>query len=59
MKIADYDYIGSAIGNAYYSGLTFEQLWSCVLLSTTREELDESVSATIKLHEITEKENNK
>jgi len=54
-KITDYNYIGSAIGNAYYSGLTFDQLWNCVSLSTTREELDEAVSATILLNEIVKK----
>lgn len=56
IEITDYNYIGSAIGNAYYSGLTFEQLWSCVVISSTREELDEAVSATIKLNEIVTKE---
>jgi len=53
--ISDYNYIGSAIGNAYYSGLTFEQLWDCVAISSTREELDETVSAIILLNEIVKK----
>ena len=52
MEINDYNYIGSAVGNAYFSGLTFDQLWSCVSLSYTREELDAAVTAQIKLNEI-------
>lgn len=56
-SITDYNYIGSSIGNAYFSGLSFEQLWNCVALSNTREELDAAVSATIKLTEIQKGEN--
>ena len=52
-KITDYNYIGSSVGNAYYSGLSFDQLWSCVSLSYTREELDAAVAAQIRLNEIT------
>jgi hypothetical protein len=52
-KISDYDYIGSSIGNAFFSGVSFEQLWDCVLLSQTREELDAAVTATIRLNELT------
>lgn len=51
-KITDYDYIGSAVGNAYFSGLTFDALWSCVSISYTPEELDAAVSAQIRLNEI-------
>ena len=51
-EITDYNYIGSSIGNAYFSGLSFQELWSCVVLSSTREELDASVDATIKLKEL-------
>jgi hypothetical protein len=50
--ITDYNYIGSTIGNAFYSGLSFEELWSCVILSSTREELDATIDITIKLKEI-------
>ena len=52
MKIQDYDYIGSSVGNAYFSGLSFEELWSCISLSNTREELDVAIEITIKLKEI-------
>jgi hypothetical protein len=50
--IEDYAYICSSIGNAYFSGLTFSELWDCVLLSTGREELDAAIEITIKLKEI-------
>lgn len=52
-EIEDFNYFGSTVGNAYFSGLTLEQLWSCVSLSETREQLDEAVSATIRLNKIT------
>ena len=52
MKITDYNYIGSAIGNAYFSGLTFSELWDCIYISSSREQLDAAVSATIKLKEL-------
>jgi len=51
-EITDYNYIGSAIGNAYFSRLSFEELWNCVLLAQTREELDVAISATIKLNKL-------
>ena len=50
--ITDYNYISSSIGNAFFSGLTFEQLWECVAISETREQLDTAVSATIDLNNI-------
>ena len=50
--VTDYNYIGSSVGNAFFSGLSFTQLWECVALSNNREELDAAVSATIKLTEI-------
>lgn len=53
-KIHDFDYLSSSIGNAYFSGLTFDELWRCILLSETREELDAAVSAMIRLKEIGE-----
>jgi hypothetical protein len=50
--IDDFAYIGSSVGNAYFSGLTFSELWSCVKLSSNREELDAAIELTIKLKEI-------
>jgi len=52
IEITDYNYFGSTVGNACFSGLTIEELFSCVLLSSTREELDAAVSASIALREI-------
>ena len=51
-EITDYNYIGSSIGNAFFSGLSFEQLWSCVPLSENREQLDAAVSATITMNDL-------
>ena len=51
-EIDAYNYIGSAVGNALFSGVSFEQLWSCVAMAETPEQLDEAVSATIKLNEM-------
>jgi hypothetical protein len=52
IEITDYNYFGSTVGNACFSGLTIEELFSCVLLSSTREELDAAVSASIALKEL-------
>jgi hypothetical protein len=51
--ISDYNYIGSSVGNAFFSGLTFDQLWECVAISETREQLDAAVSVTIRLNNMT------
>lgn len=48
MEINEYNYVG----NTYTIGITSDQLWSCVSLSYTREELDAAVSAQIRLNEI-------
>ena len=48
MEINEYNYVG----NTYYSELTSDQLWSCVSLSYTREELDAAISAQKRLNEI-------
>ena len=50
--IDDYIYIGSSLGNAYFSGLSFEELWFCVAESKNREELDAAIDITIKLKEL-------
>ena len=52
MKPDGYDYIGSSIGNKFFSGISFEDLWQCVVASETKEELDAAVEITIKLKEI-------
>ena len=50
--ITDYNYIGSSIGNAYFSNVQFGQLWSCVAMAESREQLDSAITATIKLNDI-------
>ena len=51
-EIRDYDYIGSSIGYAYFSGVNFDELWNCVVMSESREQLDAAVDITIKLKEM-------
>ena len=57
-SISDYNYFASSVGNAYFSGISFDQLWDCVFQSSSREELDAAVSATIRLNEISKGEKN-
>lgn len=54
-EITDYNYIGSAIGNAYFSNVPFCILWECVRDNTTREGLDDSVSAAAAGQELLDK----
>ncbi len=51
-EISDYNYIASAIGNAIFSGLSMEQIWSCITMCQTREQLDAAISAAIRLKEL-------
>lgn len=51
-EITDFARIGSAVGNAFHSGISFEDLWLCFMLSETAEQLDAAVSATIRLKEL-------
>jgi hypothetical protein len=50
--ISDYDYITSALGNAFFSGMSFDELWTCVSHSGNREDLDVAIMTQIKLKEI-------
>jgi hypothetical protein len=52
IDISDFDYILSAVGNAYFSKLTFDDLWQCVKLSETREELDVAIETLIQIREL-------
>lgn len=56
--IDDYNHIGSSVGNAYFSGVSFSQLWDCMVISSNREELDASIDATIKMNKIVKGESN-
>jgi hypothetical protein len=48
----DWGYILSTVCNAYFSDLEFEELVDFVMLSSNKEELDAAVTATIRLWEI-------
>ena len=52
-EITDKNYILSALGNAYHSGLSFEQLWDCVrdAQDKTPKQIDADISAAIQAHE--------
>jgi len=51
IEISDFDYIASTMGNAFFSGISYTELWDCVRLSTNREEFDAAVSITIETKE--------
>jgi len=51
-EISDYNYIASSIGNGIFSGLNLEQIWSCIVMCKTREQLDAAISAAVRLKEI-------
>lgn len=53
--LTDFNVITSTLGNAFFSGLPFDKLWDCVIISENRDELDAAVSATIRLEELTTK----
>ncbi len=48
----------SAVGNAFFSGVSFEQLWDCICVADNREALDAAVTATINLNEMVDKSRN-
>lgn len=52
MKISDYTYLGSTVGNAYFSGLTLEDVFKALLISENKEQLDAAISASIQLKQI-------
>lgn len=50
-RISEYAYIGSAAGNAFYSGIAFEVFFECMCLANCGQKLDENVSAAIYARE--------
>ena len=42
----------SSIGNAYFSGISLEQLWSAVSISQNQMELDAAIDAIIRINDI-------
>jgi hypothetical protein len=55
-EITDYNRILSGVGNAYFSGLSFGELWDAVVLTDNSEDLDVAIDAAIKLKELIEKD---
>lgn len=51
-SIEDFDYISSSLGNAFFSGIKFSELWDCVSNSENKEELDAAIESTIRIKEI-------
>lgn len=51
-KITDFARIGSSIGNAFHSGISFEDLWLSLQLCETAEQFDAAVSASIRIKEL-------
>ncbi len=49
-KVDPFKLMGSALGNAYFSGVSFDQLWQCIAISRTPEELDAAIDATINMN---------
>lgn len=52
IRLTDYDYVRSALGNAIYSGLSITDLWPIICVADTAEEFDQAVDAAIRLKEI-------
>jgi hypothetical protein len=51
--IPDWEFIMQSIANAYFSGLSFKELWNSVNITENREDFDVAVETAIKLNEIT------
>lgn len=52
-QIDPFMYAGSTLGNALFSGLTLEEVFSCAKQASSFEEFDAAVSATIRLKDLT------
>lgn len=52
LSVTPWHLVGSTLGNAFYSGLTLEQVWSCYSESLTLEQFDTAVNAQAELHDI-------
>jgi len=53
--IDPFKWSGSTIGNAYFSGVTIEQLWLAISVAENQPELDAAIDITIELNRLTEK----
>lgn len=59
MKITNYNYIASAIGNAKFSDVSFDVVWNAIAICNNSEQLDAVLAASIKLTEIVNETNNR
>ena len=57
--VTDWDYIFSTIGNAYFSGVTFDQLWDTVTITDNREDFDCAITALNDLNDLVAKDKTK
>lgn len=51
-SITDYEYFSSAIGDALHSGLTKEEITSCMELAYNASSLNAAIAAQVKLKDI-------
>lgn len=52
IPLNDFDYMSSAIGNAFFSGLTLKELWECVSIVGDGKSFDVAIDITLKLKEL-------
>lgn len=55
-EIDPFTWARSSFGNAYLSGVTYEQVWIAILLATTPEQFDAAIDAIDKLNIIVQNE---
>jgi len=49
-EIDPFDWMGSSLGNAYFSGVSMKQLWHAVEMSTNQLEFDAAIDAAVRLN---------
>jgi hypothetical protein len=52
-----YNFVISDVCNAYFSGLSFTELWECIKICENRNQLDTAINAQIWLKETVKNEN--
>jgi hypothetical protein len=50
-SLTDFDFISSAAGNAFFSGVGFDMMWECVNHAKDGESVDANVKAAIAAKE--------
>lgn len=51
-EITPFNYAASTFGNAYWSAITYENVWDGISMSSSFEEFDASILAIDRLNEI-------